>query len=177
MRIGDVLKIRKRDLAAAPHGRCEIQFIAEKTGKKSIAIINSTVVAENLLNMPKGRKGYIFGSYKSDCGHYTRQAAWKWFKDAANEAGVDLVGCSPHSLRKSFAAELMHRKGLKAVQAALQHSNSFTTAIYAYADVYAGAAPEAPVLWGQIDELLDLIVARINSKNLIKSGENSQKKG
>lgn len=177
MRIGDVLKIRKRDLAAAPKGRCEVRFVAEKTGKRAIAVINSPMVAKSLLNKPKGYKGFIFGSHKSKSGHYTRQAAWKWFKQAAAAAKVDIKGCSPHSLRKSFAAELMHRKGMQAVQSALQHTNSFTTAIYAYADVYAGANPEAPVLWGQIDELVDLIVARINAENILDLAENPQKKG
>lgn len=177
LRIGDVLKIKKRDISAAPNGRCEVRFLAEKTKKRSIAFVESPAVAKRLLNQPKGYKGYIFASLKSKSGHITRQAAWKWFKAAANDAKIDIDGCSPHSLRKSFATELMHRKGLAAVQAALQHTNSFTTAIYAYADAYAGGAPESPILWGQINVLLDLIVKRINGENLLKMYENPQKKG
>jgi integrase len=129
----------------------------------------SAAVSARLLDMPKSAKGYIFGSYKSQSGHITRQTAWKWFKKAALEARVDIAGCSPHSLRKSFAAELRHKEGLHAVQEALQHSNSFTTAIYAYADVYAGYDPEAPILWGQIEELLDLIVEHLCEKTIKNS--------
>lgn len=160
LRIGDVLKIKKRDIRAAPEGRCEISFIAEKTGKAGITYIDGAA-AKALLKLPKGNKGYLWGSY-SKCGHITRQAAWKWFKTAAKEADVDISGVSPHSLRKSFASALRHREGLQAAQAALQHENSAVTAIYAYADAYAGRDPTEPVRWCQVDVLCDIIIERLN---------------
>jgi integrase/recombinase XerD len=163
MRIGDVLKIRGSDIKTNETA-CFVRFTAEKTGKNAIAPITDPKIAKKLQKLAKKRRKYIFPSDNSRSGHLTRQAAWKWFKTAAKKANVDTSGCSLHSLRKVFAVDLRHREGLKAVQTALQHQKSFTTAIYAYADVYAGADPEQPILWGQVEQLLDLIQLRFGEK-------------
>lgn len=163
MRIGDVLKIRYTDISATENG-CAVRFVAEKTGKRAIALISDYAIASRLLKLSRTSRKlrYIFYSPRSASGHYTRQAAWKWFKHAAELAGVDIRGCSLHSLRKVYAVDLRHREGLAAVQQALQHNKPFTTCIYAYADIYAGADPSQPILWGQIEQLLDLIKLRLS---------------
>lgn len=102
----------------------------------------------------------MFSSDRSRSGHVTRQSAWLWIKDAAKTAGVNLDGCSPHALRKSYAVELRRSSGVAAAQAALQHDRASTTAIYAFADVYGGKGGE-PVLWSQVDELAELVAAKL----------------
>lgn len=56
--------------------------------------------------------------------------------------------------------ELRHSCGVAAAQAALQHDRASTTAIYAFADVYGGKGGE-PVLWSQVDELAELVAAKL----------------
>ena len=130
LRIGDVLKIRKRDISQIAPDALKIAYIAQKTGKKGSCTL----------------KG---------------QTAWNWFKEAAKETGIDVHGVSPHALRKSFAVKLRHEQGMEAAKTALQHSDNATTAIYAYADVYAGKDPNAPVLWCQVNELAEIIAAKL----------------
>lgn len=162
MRIGDVLKLRRRDLKRAKNGAAEITYTAEKTKKKGTAFVYGKT-AEHLFALAQGTKCYLWAS-RAKCGHITRQTAWNWMKEAAKAAKIDLKGVSPHSLRKCFAVRIRHEKGMQAAQKALQHQDSATTAIYAYADIYAGADPDAPVLWCQVEELIDLIVERLREK-------------
>lgn len=155
LRIGDVLKLRARDVRRVAGKEVHIFFTAEKTGKKGECVLNGTI-AERLFGYRKGKKGYLWAS-RAKSGHVTRQTAWNWFKSAAKAAKIEIKGVSPHALRKSFAVKLRHEQGIEAAQRALQHTNCAQTAIYAYSDVYCGADPYAPVLWCQIDELLDLL--------------------
>ena len=159
LRIGDVVKIRKSDFADSSDGTLGVRYVAQKTGKLGIAVLDGELAAR-LRSAPRGRRGYIFSSERSRSGHITRQAAWQWFKAAAKAAGVSLDGCSPHALRKSYAVELRHERGIAAAQAALQHERESTTAIYAFADLYGGEADE-PILWSQIDEVAELVAAKL----------------
>lgn len=159
MRIGDVVKLRRRNISRVGSGEVRVSFTAEKTGKHAICPIYGTY-ADKLWQLAKHGKGFLWPS-RGKTGHITRQSAWNWLKAAAKAANVDFDGVSPHSLRKCFAVRVRHERGMLAAQRALQHSNSATTAIYAYADIYAGEDPEAPVLWCQVDQLVDLIAARL----------------
>ena len=163
MRIGDVLKIRSRDLRRVAPEAVEIRYTAEKTDKKGTAVCYGSV-AKRLLSLRIGKRGYLWPS-GAKCGHITRQTAWNWIKTAANAAKIDVTGGSPHALRKSFAVRIRHEKGLLAAQRALQHTDSATTAIYAYADIYSGADPNAPVLWCQVGDLCDMIADMLSKKN------------
>lgn len=164
LRIGDVAKIRRADVSRAASDVCYISYKAEKTGKRGKAEIRGEVAAA-LLDYVKGKKGFIFPTERgSKSGHVTRQALWARFKRAADFAGVPLEGCSPHGLRKSFAVAVRHERGLKAAQEALQHTDSAVTALYAYADAYAGCDPDAPVTWAQIGMLVDLVVQQLEAK-------------
>ncbi len=155
LRIGDVLKIRARDVRSVGRGEMLIKFTAEKTGKRGECVLNGTI-SKHLFSLRRGKKGFLWAS-RSKSGHITRQTAWNWFKAAAKAAKIEIKGVSPHALRKSFAVKLRHERGIEAAQRALQHTNCAQTAIYAYSDIYAGADPYAPVLWCQIDELIDLL--------------------
>lgn len=160
LRIGDVLKIRKRDLSQIAPDGVRIAYIAQKTKKRGTTTLQGQTARE-VLFLAKFCRGFLWSSH-AKCGHVTRQTAWNWFKEAAKKAKIDLDGVSPHALRKSFAVKLRHEKGLEAAKIALQHSDNATTAIYAFADVYAGKDSNAPVLWCQVDQLIDLIVEKLN---------------
>ncbi len=164
LRIGDVAKIRRREVRRKAPDLCEISYTAEKTGKPGKAVVGGKLAAD-LLEAAKGKRGYIFPTERnSKSGHVTRQALWARFKRAAEFAGVPLEGCSPHGLRKAFAVAVRHEKGLKAAQEALQHTNSAVTALYAYADAYAGCDPDAPITWAQVGMLVDLVVQQLREK-------------
>lgn len=137
LRIGDVLKIRPRDLA-----RDGVRYTAEKTGKKGFAPLPPQLLRALRDN---ARGGWCFPSPKKEGEHLTRQAAWQRMKRAASAAGVSLEGVSPHALRKSFAVKRMHEGGLRAVQAALQHEHSGVTEIYALSDWLTGENADKPL--------------------------------
>lgn len=136
LRVGDVVKLKPTDIK--PDG---IHYRAEKTGKKGVAPISARLSAE----LRKGRGKYIFPSPKDSSKHITRQAVWQRIKRAGKRAGIDLEGCSPHSMRKSFAVELYRAKGFKAVQDALQHTWASTTELYSFADFDTGENAELPL--------------------------------
>ena len=166
LRIGDVLKIRKRDISQIAPDALKIAYIAQKTGKKGTCTLKGQTARE-VMFLAKLRRGFLWSS-NAKCGHITRQTAWNWFKEAAKEAKIDVNGVSPHALRKSFAVKLRHEQGMEAAKTALQHSDNATTAIYAYADIYAGKDPNAPVLWCQVDQLVDLIVEKLNDASPVE---------
>lgn len=163
LRIGDVVKARKSDFCAADNGIMLMRYVAEKTGKRGTAVLPPEL-ARRIAAAPKGRRGYLFPSRTSRSGHITRQAAWKWFKAAGKAAGVSLDGCSPHALRKVYAVKLRHERGIAAAQKALQHDRESTTAIYAFSDVYAGKAENEPILWRDVDELVNLVAERLSEQ-------------
>ncbi len=135
LRVGDVVALRVCDLK--PDG---IHYTAQKTGKKGIAPIS----AQLRKALPKKGK-YLFPSPSKSGKHLTRQAVWARIKAAGKRAGVKLEGLSPHSMRKVFAVELYRKKGFKAVQEALQHTNAGTTEIYSFADWSTGASADLPL--------------------------------
>lgn len=138
MRIGDVLKIRPRDLTGQG-----VIYTAEKTGKQGFAPLPPEILAVLQKN---ARYGWCFPSPKVQGKHLTRQAAWQRMKRAAKRAGVALGGVSPHALRKSFAVERMHTGGLQAVQKALQHDKAGVTELYALSDWLTGENANKPLL-------------------------------
>lgn len=138
LRIGDVLKIRPEDLT--PQG---VIYTAEKTGKKGFAALPPDII-EALRKNTRG--AWCFPSPRAAGKHLTRQAAWQRIKRAAQRAGVEARGVSPHALRKSFAVERMHTSGLRAVQAALQHDRAGVTEIYALSDWLTGENASKPLL-------------------------------
>lgn len=142
LRIGDVLKIRVRDLA-----RDGVRYVAEKTGKRGFAALPPELLHALRKN---ARGGWCFPSPKKEGSHLTRQAAWQRMKRAAFKAGVGAEGVSPHALRKSFAVDRMHTGGLHAVQEALQHEQPGVTEIYALADWLTGENAEKPLRRGDL---------------------------
>lgn len=156
MRIGDVLKIRKRDIVGG-----SVRYTAQKTGKKGTAALPRHLV-EMLTKRCAKASDFVFPGY-GKTGHRTRQTVWHDVKRAARLAGIDDKLIAPHSARKTFAVELMHRQGIEAVQEALQHSRRDVTEIYALSDV-GGVGLErtiAAVFTRMMPHLIDRIAVAV----------------
>lgn len=133
LRIADVLQIRLRDLVDDEERGQGVRYVAHKTGKEGFARCSRGLL--DLLRAGADPSGVCFparGGWKSR--YRSRQAVWKDLRRAAKNAGIK-PHISPHSARKTFAVELYHDRGIKAVQAALQHGNVNTTNLYAFADL------------------------------------------
>lgn len=152
LRIGDVLKIRVSDIT--PRG---VRFVAQKTGKRGEAFVTES---QKLSLMRSSRGGrWCFPSPADKRKHLTRQAAWARLKRASERAGVDPRGVSPHSFRKVFAVELLHRTNLAEVQKALQHDRADVTEIYALADWATGSNAALPLTRGDLPLLVGQILS------------------
>ena len=76
---------------------------------------------------------YLFASNKSKSGHITRDGFFKNLKELCVLSGVSPALVSPHTLRHSFATNLInHDVSLRAVQKMLGHENISTTQIYTH---------------------------------------------
>ncbi|ACD53542.1 integrase [Clostridium botulinum] len=97
LRIGDILSLRVRDVKEAKY----IELKAEKTDKKTKIIINDYLKAE-LEEYIKDKKEfeYLIKSQKGRNKPIGKTQAWREMKKAANEFGLDNIGC--HTLRKTF---------------------------------------------------------------------------
>lgn len=143
VRIGDVLALHVSDLSDSG-----INYTAAKTGKRGYAPCSSRLL--DLLR-EKAVGGVCFPSRDGSKSLYrSRQAVWKNVRDAARRSGIK-PHVSPHSARKTFAVELYHKRGIAAVQSALQHEDVNTTNLYALADAQ-GAAYDRDRLVREVSE-------------------------
>lgn len=124
LRIGDVLALRTEQL------NHHFWIAEQKTGKKRIVGLTAELLAD--LREHAGEV-YVFPGRSGDKPQ-TRQAVWKDLKRAAAAIRLE-SNCAPHSFRKSYAVDLMHKYGdIERVQRCLNHDRSATTMIYAMAD-------------------------------------------
>ena len=152
LRVGDVVKIRRQDLA--PDG---IRYVAQKTGKEGFARITARTRRALVENAGETGENWVFPSPTRRGQHITRQAVWKRAKRLARLADIAAAGFSPHSMRKNFAVETYKRSGLAATQAALQHSRADTTELYALSDFLTGDNADKPLLRRDVDLLFKLL--------------------
>ena len=169
LRVGDIVKLSVSDIDDERGG---INYTAEKTGKRGFAKLSKSL---RIALKENAREGFCFPSDRSRSGHITRQAIWRQFKNAAIRSGVDIDGVSPHSLRKNFAVDLYKEGGIKAVQTAMQHDRADTTQIYACADFGSGENALKPLLRGDLELIVKLVVEQTIS--VIQSKERSKKRG
>lgn len=165
LRIGDCVDLMAGQVRRK-EGKPLIRATAQKTKKTGSFPISEAlygILRKRIKRLHLGTTDFIFPSYGTS-GHLTRQAAWHRMKKAAAELGIDPDGVSPHSLRKCFAVSLMREHGLAAVKKALQHSNDAVTRIYAYADTVLRFDSDAPILWRDVEILVDYILDRLNEK-------------
>lgn len=126
LRVGDVVSLR------APVRR-QFWVTESKTGKRRR--VNLTQDLVEMLNRNAGKTQWAFpGRLDPLNKHRTRQAVWADV-DRARKALRLPMRVSPHSARKVYASEKLIDTGdLKAVQRALNHEDSATTALYAMAE-------------------------------------------
>lgn len=147
LRIDDVLKLKKSDLK----GRT-IRGEAEKTGKKFKKVLSADLA--NRLKEVGNNVWFFPHRFKTD-EHRTRQTVWKDVKKAAKILKLD-GNIAPHSARKTYAVELFKESGIDKVQKELQHDNTGTTMIYAFADILN----EKPTKSIDVDEIAEKIAQK-----------------
>lgn len=153
LRIDDVLKIKKSDLK----GRT-IRGISEKTNKPFKKVISKDLA--NRLNEISG-KIFIFEHRLKVDKHRTRQAVWKDLKKASKVLGLK-GNIAPHSARKTYAVELFKDSGLDKVQKELQHDNTSTTMIYAFADLLSN--DRTNVLDFDLELFAEMVADKVSKK-------------
>ena len=125
LRISDVLHLKTGQLK--PH----FWVTERKTGKR-----RQVGLPEPLLSDLRNAAGeiWVFPGRKPEKPR-TRQAVWKDVKRAADAYRLP-QNVAPHSARKVYAVELMHKYGdIAKVRKALNHSSDSVSCIYALADM------------------------------------------
>lgn len=125
LRVSDVLSLKTSELRP-------IFYITEsKTGKRRRVGLPGDLLAR--LRQQAGRV-YVFEGRDGENTHRTRQTVWADVKRAQWAFRLP-QNVGPHSLRKNYAVELMHKYGdIQRVRRALNHDRATTTMIYAIAD-------------------------------------------
>lgn len=136
LRIGDVLRLRPRDL------RTSRPTVREsKTGKSRRISLPRGLLEE--LRQQSG-EFWVFESRTNPHKHRTRQAVYKDIRKAAavfQRTGAVRKGqVSTHTARKMAAVDAYHKGGIQAAQRLLNHSDPGITMIYALADQMRGGA-------------------------------------
>lgn len=126
LRVGDVVGLR------APVKR-QFWITEQKTGKRRRVNLPQHLVDK--LNLNAGKTQWAFpGRLDPFKKHRTRQAVWADVKRAQKALRLP-ENIGTHSARKVYAVEKLGDTGdLKAVQKALNHDDSATTALYAMAE-------------------------------------------
>ena len=154
LRIEDVLELRPEQIEGN-----ELRYVAHKTGKAGTAKL-SEATASALKRSARG--GWCFPSPILPGQHLTRQAVWAGMKRAAKRCGVDLRGCSPHSLRKVYGVDVYTKQGLEAARQALQHERPDVTRLYTLSDWTTGENADRPLTRGDLPVLLAKIQDEIS---------------
>lgn len=132
LRIDDVLRIRRRDVARAVRNNYWLTVTERKTGKPRKIHIDGDIAKE--LTALAGSV-YIFEHRSDPDRHRTRQTVYKDFKRCCRAVlGAD-TNASVHSLRKVYAVDKYRETGsLERVKNSLNHNSVTTTMLYAFAD-------------------------------------------
>lgn len=125
LRVGDVLNLRTAQLAP------QLWVTESKTGKRKQIGLPEPLLTD--LRLQAGEE-WVFPSRSDPHRHRTRQAVWADVKRAARLYRLP-QNVTPHSFRKAYAVDLLHRCGdLERVRRALNHESDIVTMVYAMAD-------------------------------------------
>lgn len=137
LRVSELVNLKFNDIFE----RDKILRIIGKGDKERLVPISDSALHEiklwlydrNLMKIKPGEQEYVFLNRRG--AHLTRTMILIMIKRTAEEAGITKT-VSPHTLRHSFATELL--KGgadLRAIQEMLGHENIKTTQIYTHIDI------------------------------------------
>ena len=137
LRVSELVNLKFNDMFE----REKFLRIVGKGDKERLVPISDTALHEiklwlydrNLMNIKPGEQDYVFLNRRG--AHLTRTMILIMIKRTADDAGITKT-VSPHTLRHSFATELL--KGgadLRAIQEMLGHENIKTTQIYTHIDI------------------------------------------
>lgn len=133
--------LRISDVVELPREAVKYSFIVtEKKTRKRRRVRLSAELVERVRASSEG-SAWAFPSPVDPARHRTRQAVWKDIKRAQRAFRLK-VNASPHSMRKVYAVELMHKYGdIERVRRALNHDHYDTTYLYAMADLLPPPRP------------------------------------
>lgn len=137
LRVSELVSLKFNDIFE----RDKFLRIIGKGDKERLVPISDSALHEiklwlydrNLMKIKPGEQDYVFLNRRG--AHLTRTMILIMIKRTAEEAGITKT-VSPHTLRHSFATELL--KGgadLRAIQEMLGHENIKTTQIYTHIDI------------------------------------------
>lgn len=137
LRVSELVNLKFNDIFE----REKFLRIIGKGNKERLVPISDSALHEiqlwlydrNLMKIKPGEQDYVFLNRRG--AHLTRTMILIMIKRTAEEAGITKT-VSPHTLRHSFATELL--KGgadLRAIQEMLGHENIKTTQIYTHIDI------------------------------------------
>lgn len=137
LRVSELVSLKFNDIFE----RDKFLRIIGKGDKERLVPISDSALHEiklwlydrNLMKIKPGEQEYVFLNRRG--AHLTRTMILIMIKRTAEEAGITKT-VSPHTLRHSFATELL--KGgadLRAIQEMLGHENIKTTQIYTHIDI------------------------------------------
>lgn len=125
LRLSDVLSLKTVQL------KSHFWVTESKTGKRKQVGLPEPLLSD--LKMAAGDP-WVFPGRDPE-KHRTRQAVWKDVKRAAAAFRME-QNVAPHSARKVYAVDLMHKYGdIAKVKKALNHSSEAVSCIYALADM------------------------------------------
>ena len=125
LRVGDVLALRTDQL------KSRFWLTEQKTGKRRFVGLTADLLADLRAN---AGETWVFEHRTDPKRHRCRQAVWKDLKRAAAAFRLP-QNVTPHSARKVYAVELLHKYGdIERVRRALNHGRTEVTLIYALAD-------------------------------------------
>lgn len=135
LRVSELVNLRINDI----YDEEECLLVTGKGDKQRWVPINKTALkmlqdyihqTRSHIPVQHGEESYVFLSRRGK--HLTRAFIFKFLKQAVADAGID-KHISPHSLRHSFATELMNNGAdLRAVQEMLGHASINATQIYTH---------------------------------------------
>lgn len=131
LRITDILSLKVKDLKGKKHLIIKERKTRKRKKNKSRLIELNPILRKALNSYLKDKKDheYVIKSRVGKNKPITRERAYAILKEAADEFGIESLGC--HSLRKTFGFHLYHKeKDVVLVQKALNHVDTSYTLRY-----------------------------------------------
>lgn len=137
LRVSELVALKENDVN---FDRKQV-FVKGKGSKERLVPVSARAVkvladyaSDRQMFIKNGKtSAYLFPSKSAASGHITRDMFFKALKKLALECGFNAALVSPHTLRHSFATNLInHEADLRSVQKMLGHENIATTEIYTH---------------------------------------------